>query len=126
MKRILSVLLITVWISFSEFLRNEILFKSFWINHYRSLGLIFPDSPQNGLIWGVWALCFASCLVVLDAKFSFVQSILLNWTLGFVLMWIVIGNLGVLPIGLLFYAVPLSLLEVTVSVYIHSKIVKSF
>lgn len=125
MKKIISVFLIAIWISFSEFLRNEILFKSFWINHYRSLGLSFPDSPQNGLIWGVWALCFASCLVVLDTKFSVIQSILLNWTLGFMLMWIVIGNLGVLPMGLLLYAIPLSLLEVTVSVFIHRKVAKS-
>ena len=31
------------------------------------------------------------------------------------MMWIVIGNLNVLPMGLLLYAVPLSALEVTIA-----------
>jgi hypothetical protein len=36
----------------------------------------------------------------------------------FAMMWIVIGNLAVLPYGLLIFAVPLSLLESFVSVWI--------
>jgi len=33
-------------------------------------------------------------------------------------MWIIIGNMGVLPEGLLYFAVPLSLLETFFAVYI--------
>jgi len=39
------------------------------------------------------------------------QTTLLSWFVGFVLMWVVVGNLGVLPGGLLYVAVPLSLVE---------------
>ena len=37
-------------------------------------------------------------------------------------MWIVIGNLGVLPYGLLAFAVPLSLLEAFVAALIVKKL----
>ena len=40
-KTILPILLATIWISVSEFLRNELLFKSYWIEHYKNLGLVF-------------------------------------------------------------------------------------
>jgi hypothetical protein len=41
---------------------------------------------------------------------------------GFVMMWLVIGNLGVLPYGLLFIAVPLSLLEAFLAAFIIVKL----
>jgi hypothetical protein len=44
-KTVLPILLATIWISISEFLRNEILFKSYWIQHYQKLGLVFPSDP---------------------------------------------------------------------------------
>jgi hypothetical protein len=38
--------------------------------------------------------------------------------MAFVLMWLVIGNMDVLPLGLLWVALPLSILEVTVAAII--------
>lgn len=55
-------------------------------------------------------------------KFSLLQSILLAWFIGFVLMWLVIGNMGVLPYGLLVAAVPLSLLETAVACWLVHKL----
>jgi hypothetical protein len=37
-------------------------------------------------------------------------------------MWVVIGNLGVLPNGILLFAIPLSLLESFVASYIIKKL----
>ena len=34
-----------------------------------------------------------------------------SWFMAFVMMWVVTANLGVLPLGILPYAIPLSLLE---------------
>ena len=56
---ILPILLATIWISISEFARNEFLLKSYWKDHYQSLGLVFPSEPINGAAWGLWSLCFA-------------------------------------------------------------------
>lgn len=122
-KSILPILLSTIWISVSEFVRNELLFKSYWVDHYNSLGLVFPSEPINGAMWGVWSLVFAVAIFIVSKKFSLLQTFLLMWVIGFVLMWIVIGNLGVLPFGILLFAVPLSLLEVFVAVLIMKKMV---
>lgn len=114
--------LVCLWISASEFTRNEILFKSYWVDHYKSLGLVFPGSAANGVVWGLWSLCFAGLIFALGQKFSFRFAVLWSWFAGFVLMWIVIGNLGVLPFGLLYFAVPLSLFETAIAAWIIQKL----
>ena len=115
---ILPVLLATIWISISEFIRNQLLFKSYWVEHYQAMGLTFPAEPINGAMWGVWSLLFAIAIFILAKKFTFWETTFFSWVIGFVLMWVVIGNLGVLPYRLLVYAVPLSLLEAFLAVWI--------
>ena len=121
-KTIIPVLLATIWISISEFVRNEFLVKSLWVNHYQSLGLTFPSAPLNGAVWGLWSLLFAISIFIISKKLSLIETTLLSWLYGFVMMWVVIGNLNVLPEGLLIYAIPLSLLEA----FVASWIVKRF
>jgi hypothetical protein len=121
-KTILPVLLATMWIIFSEFLRNEVLFKSYWLGHYEELGLVFPSGPVNGALWGIWSLLYAIAIFVISKKFNLIQTFLLSWFIGFVLMWVVLGNLGVLPLGILFMAVPLSLIEAFIGSLIIKKL----
>jgi hypothetical protein len=118
----LPVLLATIWISISEFVRNEFIVKSYWINHYKSIGLIFPSAPINGAVWGIWSLLFAITIFFIAKKFTLLQTTFLSWFIAFVLMWVVIGNLGVLPNGILLFAIPLSLLESFVASYIIKKL----
>jgi hypothetical protein len=122
MKIIFPVFIATVWISISEFVRNEFIVKSYWTEHYKSLGLVFPSAPINGALWGFWSLLFAVAIFILSRKFSLVQTTLLSWFVGFVLMWVVIGNMGVLPYKLLYFAVPLSLLEAFLASFIIFKL----
>ncbi len=119
---ILSIVFATVWISISEFARNQILFKSYWIDHYSSMGLVFPAEPVNGAIWGLWSLMFAVATFIISRRFNLTETTLLSWFVGFVLMWVVIGNMGVMPFKLLYFAVPLSLLEAFVAAYIIKKL----
>lgn len=121
---LLPLLLMTLWISFSEFFRNEILFKSYWTDHYESLGLTFPSEPVNGAMWGFWSLLMAVAIFILIKRFTFIQSALLAWLMGFVMMWVVVGNMDVLPFGILVFAVPLSLLEVFFAAWIAKKFSK--
>lgn len=121
-KTIVPILLATIWISLSEFLRNELFFKNFWLDHYNNLGLVFPSETINGLMWGLWSLLFAIAIFVIAKKFTLWQTGLISWFVGFVLMWIVIWNLGVLPNGLLYAAIPLSLLEAFVASLIIKKL----
>lgn len=121
-KTVLPISLATIWISISEFVRNELLFKNYWIEHYERLGLVFPSEPINGAIWGLWSLFFAISIFIISKKFSFIQTLGLSWMVGFVLMWIVIGNMGVLPVKILYVALPLSIFEVFLATLIIKKI----
>ena len=119
---ILPVLLAAVWISISEFVRNEFLVKSFWTDHYKTLGLIFPSAPVNGALWGLWSLLFAVAIFIIARRFTLVQTTFLSWFVAFLMMWVVIGNLGVLPYGLLLFGIPLSILESFIAALIIKKL----
>ncbi|MFZ5516496.1 MAG: hypothetical protein ACOY90_07640 [Candidatus Zhuqueibacterota bacterium] len=95
--------------------------KSYWTDHYKNLGLVLPSEPVNGALWGVWSLFFAVAIFILSRKFSLGQAVVLSWFVGFIFMWIVIGNLGVLPYGILPFAIPLSILETVIAAYIIRK-----
>jgi hypothetical protein len=111
-KTVLAVLAVFVWISGTLFLRNEILLKHYWINHYEQLGIVFPSEPINGVVWIIWSLLFAVAIIVFSKKFSLINTAMISWFTGFVLVEIVVGNMGVLPLGILVYAIPMSLVEV--------------
>ena len=120
-KTLLPVVLATVWISISEFVRNEFLVKNLWEAHYKSMGLMFPAAPVNGAIWGIWSACFAIAIFIIAKKFSLLHTAMLAWFVGFELMWLAIGNLGVLPFGILYAAIPLSMLEAFLAAFIIKK-----
>lgn len=120
-KRVLAIITSGIWINASEFIRNQFLLKNYWIEHYKSLGMVFPSEPKNGMMWILWGFLFAVAIFIISRKFSLLQTTLLCWFMGFLLMWIVIGNLNVLPSGILVDAVPLSLLEVFVGAFICKK-----
>jgi hypothetical protein len=107
-----------LWIAISEFARNQVLLKSAWEAHYQRMGQVFPAAPLNGAIWGLWSLCFAIAIFAIARTGSLVRATALAWFIGFVLMWLVIGNLGVLPFAILPLAIPLSLVEACGAVYI--------
>ncbi|MBM3283634.1 hypothetical protein FJY90_05325 [Candidatus Gottesmanbacteria bacterium] len=121
-KPIIPIVLAAIWISLSEFSRNELLVKTIWINHYQKLGLTFPSQPINGFVWGIWSLLFAIIIFIIANKFTLWQTTILSWFIGFVMMWLVIGNLNVLPYDLLIYAIPLSIFESFVASLIIKKL----
>ena len=123
-KKIFPIILATIWISISEFVRNTFLLHNYWTAHYQYLGLTFPEQPINGAVWGIWSLCFAIAIFIFSKKYTMVQTSFLSWFVGFVFMWLVVGNLGVLPIKILIFAIPLSLLEAFLATFIIFKFSK--
>jgi hypothetical protein len=119
---ILPVLLATVWISISEFVRNQFLLKSLWIKHYQELGLTFPAGPVTGAGWGIWSLMFAIAVFIIARKFTLWETTFLSWFVAFPMMWLVLGNLAVLPHMLILYALPLSILESFIAALIVKKL----
>lgn len=121
-KTILPVTLAGFWIVISEFIRNEFFFKHYWVSHFKVLNLGFETRPVNGVLWMVWSFTFAWVIARLLQRFSFKETFILAWLVGFAMMWPVLYNLQVLPRTLLFFAIPLSLLEVVVAELIITKI----
>ena len=121
-KKMTAIFAAGIWVNFSEFFRNELFLKSYWIAHYQTLGMTFPSRPINGVIWIVWGFLFSAAVFALSRKFSVFQTSLLSWFMAFVLMWIVVWNMNVLPCRILYFAGPLSLLETFVAAYIIRKI----
>ena len=104
-----------IWVNISEFIRNEVVLKSVWVEGFAQLGLTFPSTPVNGAVWGLWGFVFAAVLNGLVRRMGVIKGALAAWVLGFVLMWTAMGNMGLLPSGLLAWAVPWSLGEVFVA-----------
>lgn len=117
-KRFLPVAAAGLWITLSEFVRNEFLFRQYWVDHFASLGLTFATLPVNGMLWMIWSVMLAFLIFRLLDRFSFGETLLLSWVAAFAMMWITVFNLQVLPVGLLLAAIPLSLLEVTLAALI--------
>lgn len=121
-RTLLPVFIAALWISISEFARNEFLFKTIWIDHYRSLEMIFPADPINGAFWGVWSLFFAILIFVISRRFTQNETTLIAWFAGFGMMWIVVWNMKVLPVDIFPMVLPLSFLEAYLATYIIRKI----
>lgn len=121
-KSLYAILLAGLWINASEFFRNEVLVKSLWTAHFQSLGLTFPSAPLNGALWMLWGFVFAMVVLAISRRASLLQTTFVLWLIAFPLMWLVLWNLSVLPVGILPYAVPLSLLEVLVATLICRKV----
>ena len=121
-RSIIAVVLTGIWVNVSEFVRNEVLLKTYWVDHYQSLGMTFPSEPKNGMIWVVWGFLFATAIYLISRKFNLIQTALISWFMAFVLKWVVTFNLNILPSAILIYAVPLSLLEAFIGSYICIKI----
>ena len=60
-------------------------------------------------------------IYIISKKFSLIQTAFLAWMVGFLLMWLVVGNMGVLPYDILYLAVPLSVLEAFIATFIIFK-----
>ena len=120
-RNIITVILTGIWVNASEYFRNEVILKKYWIDHYQSLGMTFPSEPLNGMIWVAWGFLFAIAIYIISRKFDLIKTTLISWFMAFVLMWIVTWNLNVLPSAILIYAVPLSLLEAFIGSYICIK-----
>jgi len=112
---IVPILLAGIWINLSEFFRNEVLIKQVWISHYENMGLVFPAQALNGIVWMIWGFLLAIAIFIVSKKYNLWQTTFLVWFIAFLMLWVVMWNLLVLPSGILLYAVPLSFIEVFVA-----------
>ena len=121
-KTIFPILLVGIWINISETIRWIFLIESLWIEYYQKMGLVFPNESANAIIWVIWGFIFAIILYILSKRFNPVQTALISWLVVFVMLWIVLWNINILPIKILGYVVPLSLFEAYIGALIYKKL----
>lgn len=121
---VLAVMLAGVWVNLCEVVRNQVLLSPQWQAHYRDMGLVFPAQPVNAMLWMGWAFLLAGMVFTISRRFGLWQTTFLAWVMAFVMMWVVIWNLSVLPLGILPIAVPFSLIEALGAAFICRKLAR--
>lgn len=122
-KTIIPILIIGVWINIFETVRWLLIIESYWIEFYTKLNLVFPNEPINGLIWMTWGFLLATIIFLLSKKFTSLQTTIITWLAVFFMLWIVLWNINILPLGILLYVVPLSFIEIYIGVIICKKLI---
>lgn len=123
-KEIVAVIIAGVWIGMNEFIRNQVVFLSDWMDIYAKRGDIFPGFPANSVVWVIWSLSLAYLIFVLHKKFSIYQTVVVAWASTFVMMWMALANLDGLPTSILPVAVFWSIAEVAIATKIIDKMSK--
>jgi hypothetical protein len=124
-KTILTVAVAGIWVGMCEFVRNQFMLISVWRNHYQALGLQFPSGPLNGMMWMLWSFMLAGTAFAISRRFGLWQTTFVTWVLGYVMMWAVIWNLMVLPLGILPIAIPFSFVEALGAAFICRRLART-
>jgi hypothetical protein len=117
-----QILVIAIWISFSETIRWVFYSKPHFDVLYRGMGLELPNKPINGILWIIWGIIIAIIVYALSRKFSLLHTTLLTWLAVFFMAWIMLWNYAILPLDILWVVIPLSLLEVFIAALISKKL----
>ena len=121
-KSILPILVTGIWINIFETVRWVLFVEAYWVEYYQNLNLVFPTGPVSGLVWMIWGFCFATIIFILSRKFTLLQTTLLSWFVVFGMLWVVLWNIDILPIGYLWFVIPLSLFEAYIGALICKKL----
>lgn len=120
-KILLPILLTGIWINVSITIGWIIILERYWIEKYESLNLIFPTGMTNNIVWMLWGFMLATLIFFLSKKFNLIQTTIIAWFAAFLMMWVLVGNIGVLPTGMLWFNVPLTFLITYIGVWICEK-----
>ena len=108
-KTILPIILIGLWINISITIGWLLILENYWIEKYQSMNLVFPTGLINNITWMIWGFLLATTIFILSKKFNLLQTTFLAWFVAFIMMWVIIWNIGVLPTGMLLFNIPNSL-----------------
>jgi len=124
-KAIWKILLVSIWINIFETLRWMLFAKPEIDMHFKAANLVLPNEPINNLLWLIWGIIIAVMIFIVSKKFKVLQTTFIVWITVYVMHWIALWNMAVLPINILWLAVPLTFINVLIGVliskYFHNK-----
>lgn len=120
-KVIWPILLVSLWVNIFETLRWISFAKPEIDMHFKAANLILPNEPINNILWLIWGIIIAVIIFIISKKFKVLQTTFVVWIIVYVTHWIALWNFSVLPISVLWLAVPLTFINVFVGALICSK-----
>jgi len=108
-KTILPIMLIGLWINISITVGWVLILEGYWIEKFQSMNLVFPTGLINNITWMIWGFMLATIIFIFSKKFSLWQTTFLAWFVAFIMMWVIVWNVEVLPTGMLLFNIPNSL-----------------
>ena len=121
-KTVLPIILIGLWINISITIGWMLILEGYWIEKYQSFNLVFPTGLINNITWMIWGFMLATIIFIFSKKFSLWQTTFLAWFVAFIMMWVIIWNIGVLPTGMLLFNIPNSLFVTFIGAWICKKL----
>ena len=121
-KTILPIILIGLWINISITIGWMLILEGYWIEKYQSMNLVFPTGLINNITWMIWGFLLATTIFILSKKFNLLQTTFLAWFVAFIMMWVIVWNVGVLPTGMLLFNIPNSLFVTFIGTLICKKL----
>ena len=111
-KAIWQILIVSIWINIFETLRWILFAKPEIDMHFKAANLVLPNEPINNLLWLIWGIIIAVMIFIVSKKFKVLQTTFIVWITVYVMHWIALWNMAVLPINILWLAVPLTFINV--------------
>lgn len=122
MKNAIAILAAAVWLSLLEFLRDQYLVQSYRIEQNQLHGSMYREEPLMGSAAGIWSLFLAIYIFLVTRKLGNWYATIAAFSGCLLLMWVINGDLRVMPVRLILFAIPLILLESFIAVWIIRRI----
>lgn len=118
LKTIWQIFLVSIWLNIFETLRWMLFAKPEIDMHFKAANIVLPNEPINNLLWLIWGIIIAVMVFIVSKKFKVLQTTFIVWITVYVMHWIALWNMAVLPINILWLAVPLTFINVLVGALI--------
>jgi len=122
-KAIWQILLVSLWINIFETLRWILFAKPDIDMYFKTANLVLPNETINNILWIVWGIIIAVMIFIISKRFKVLQTTFIVWLTVYVMHWIALWNMAVLPINILWLAVPLTFINVLVGALICAKLI---
>lgn len=120
-KAIWQILIVSLWVNIYETLRWILFAKPDIDMHFKAANLVLPNEPINNFLWLIWGIIIAAIIFIISKKFKVLQTTFIVWIIVYVTHWIALWNMAVLPLNVLWLAVPLTFINVLVGALICSR-----
>ena len=120
----LPILLTGIWINISITIGWMLILKSYWVEKYQSLNIVYPLGLMNNIVWMIWGFMLATVIFILSKKFTLVQTTFISWFVAFIMLWVIIWNIGVLPTKMLYFNILNTLFITYIGAVICNKLTK--